>query len=160
MSSSEQIIRNEWDRIKKNPILSEIGCSAGPKKKSNMFDWNAVIMGPKNSPYDGYLFKFTIHFENDYPNTPPKVKCVSPVKHMNISSSGNVCVQSITNQDKWNEIKDVSSILLSIFVIFKKPNPGSPYDHNLADLFRNDIKKYEEEIKTFCKNNAIKIMDG
>lgn len=161
MSKAEEIIRKEWDLIKKNPILSEIGCSAGPKKKTNMFEWNAIIRGPKNSPYDGYLFKFTISFKNDYPNSAPTVKCESPVKHMNISSNGNVCVDSITKLNRWNEIKDVSSLLLSIFVIFKKPNPESPYNKELAKLYKNDKKKYEEEIRAFCENNkAIKIVDG
>ena len=35
--SSEQIIRNEWDLLKKSGLLSQIGCSAGPKKKNKSF---------------------------------------------------------------------------------------------------------------------------
>lgn len=157
--SPEEIIRKEWDLIKKNTILSQIGCSAGPKKKSNLFEWNAIIRGPKRSPYDGYLFKFSIIFPRDYPSNPPNVKCISPVHHMNISKEGNVCVSSITDNNKWGTIKDISSVLFSIFVIFQKPNPGSPYNRELANLYKEDKVKYEKEVKEYCQSYAIKIKE-
>ena len=157
--SPEEIIRKEWDLIKKNPILSEIGCSAGPKKKSNMFEWNAIIRGPKRSPYEGYLFKFSITFPTNYPSSAPKVFCVSPVLHMNISGKGEVCVDSIKKQDAWGKIKDISGVLYSIFVIFNRPNPKSQYNSNIANLYVENKTKYEQEIRDFCQKNAIKLVE-
>ena len=37
---SEIYIREELDKIKKSPLLSYIGSSAGPEKKANVFEWN------------------------------------------------------------------------------------------------------------------------
>ena len=54
----EQIIREEWDLLKKSGLLNQIGCSAGPKKKTNIFEWKALMRGPSNSPFNGYMFQF------------------------------------------------------------------------------------------------------
>ena len=155
--SSEQIIRNEWDLLKKSGLLSQIGCSAGPKKKTNLFEWNALMVAPKNSPYKGYMFQFEIIFPKDYPAHAPTVKCKTNVYHMNISSSGDVCVSSIKNKNDWKNAFDISTVLLSIFIIFSKPNPGSPYNSEIANLYNSNRAEYERRVKEHCARYAMKI---
>ena len=33
MTTPEEVIRNEWDLLKKSGLLTQIGCTAGPQKK-------------------------------------------------------------------------------------------------------------------------------
>ena len=156
----EEKIREEWDLLKKTGLLTQIGCTAGPQKTKgiyNFFKWNALITGPKNSPYKGYMFKFEIEFPSDYPNSPPKVTCKTPIYHMNISVNGDVCVSSIKDEDKWNNVQDINAVLLSIFIILNKPNPTSAYRSEIAKLYNTNKDEYNNQVKKHCEESAIKI---
>ena len=160
---AETRLKEEWDLLKKSGILSQIGCSAGPKKIGkkmyNYFEWNALIKAPKNSPYNGYMFQFEITYTKEYPKKAPIVKCKTKVYHMNISESdGDVCVSSIKNEDGWAEAKDISTVLKSIFIIFKNPYPGSPYNPHMAELYNKskNHEEYEKKVKEYCEKYAIK----
>ena len=158
--SAEEILREEWDLLKKSGLLSQIGCSAGPIKTKgiyNMLKWKALMRAPKNSPYDGYLFKFEIDFPNNYPNSPPSVTCKTDIYHMNISTNGSVCVSSIKDNNQWETVKDISTVLLSIFIIFSKPNPDSPCRSDIAQLYKTNLVQYEKNIKEHCEKYALKV---
>ena len=46
-------IKKEIEEIKKEPPAN---CSAGPINEENLFEWQASIVGPSNSPYAGGFF--------------------------------------------------------------------------------------------------------
>lgn len=164
-------LKDEWNMLKKSGLLCQIGCTAGPKilKRENrkpvydMFKWNATIQGPKKTPYEGYLFNFEITYPDDYPNKPPTVTCKTKIYHMNISTSGDVCVSSI-HKDKedneliWKDAGNISEVLLSIFCILGKPNIKSPYRKDLAQLYINKKEEYEKNARECCQINAMKII--
>ena len=54
---SELRIRQELDKIKTTSLLANIGASAGPVKKTNIFEWNAILTGPKKTPYESNIYK-------------------------------------------------------------------------------------------------------
>lgn len=159
-------LTKEWDLLKTSGLLSQIACSAGPqiikrnndrKPLYNMFKWNATMKGPKKSPYEGFLFKFEITYPPTYPNDPPTVTCKTKIYHMNISTDGDVCVSSIKEKEGWVKAGDISSVLLSIFVILGRPNTESPYRSSLAELYIKNNQEYRNNAREECKKYATQI---
>lgn len=159
------ILRKEWDSLKTSGLLYQIACSAGPqiikrenrKPIYNMFKWNATMKGPKNTPYEGYFFNFEITYPETYPNDAPTVTCKTKIYHMNICTDGDVCVSSIKEKDGWVKAGDISTVLLSIFVILGRPNTESPYRSDLSELYKKNKQEYEKNAREECKKYATQI---
>ena len=49
----------------------------------DLFSFKAVIIGAKDTIWDGGCFKLSVNFSSDYPSRPPEVKFVTPVFHPN-----------------------------------------------------------------------------
>uniref|UniRef100_A0AC34PUE1 UBC core domain-containing protein n=1 Tax=Panagrolaimus sp. JU765 TaxID=591449 RepID=A0AC34PUE1_9BILA len=98
-------------------------CSAGPVG-DDLFHWQATIMGPPESPYQGGVFFLTIHFPTDYPFKPPKVAFTTRIYHPNINSNGSICLDILRSQ--WSPALTISKVLLSICSLLCDPNPDDP----------------------------------
>ena len=73
-------LRQEYKRITEDPPP---GVAAGPIDESNYFIWEAVIMGPEDTEYEGGAFTATLTFPQEYPMLPPKMKFTCPMWHPN-----------------------------------------------------------------------------
>ena len=50
------------------------GCSAAPLNETNLFLWNASIIGPDDSPWEGGIYSLRLQFPESYPSKPPRVR--------------------------------------------------------------------------------------
>lgn len=55
-----------------------------PLNESDLTEWEALIKGPPDTPYEGGVFKLSINISLNYPLDPPKVKFLTPIFHPNI----------------------------------------------------------------------------
>lgn len=88
-----------------------------------VFHWQAIILGPGDSPYSGGVFILNIAFPNDYPFKPPKVSFMTPIYHPNINEKGGICLDIL--KDSWSPALTISKVLLSICSLLTDPNPGT-----------------------------------
>ncbi|KNZ48667.1 ubiquitin-conjugating enzyme E2 D/E [Puccinia sorghi] len=154
-------INKELHDLGRDPPSS---CSAGPKG-DNMFQWQATIMGPADSPYAGGVFVLMITFPTDvshssrstllhpvliahpYPDHPPKVCFRTKIYHPNINSNGAICLDILREQ--WSPALTIAKVLLSICSMLTDPNPDDPLVPEIANLYKTDRAKYEATAREY-----------
>jgi len=141
-----------------NKELQDLGrdppaqCSAGPVG-DDLFHWQATIMGPPESPYQGGVFFLTIHFPTDYPFKPPKVAFTTRIYHPNINSNGSICLDILRSQ--WSPALTISKVLLSICSLLCDPNPDDPLVPEIARIFKTDREKYTDLAREWTRKYAM-----
>ncbi|CAL1699304.1 unnamed protein product [Somion occarium] len=150
-------------------------CSAGPTG-DNMFQWQATIMGPGDSPYAGGVFFLSITFPTDYPFKPPKVSFTTKIYHPNINANGSICLDIL--RDQWSPALTISKgtsakllfltyvpdysrdlpiriVLLSICSMLTDPNPDDPLVPDIAHLYKTDRTRYEATAREWTRKYAM-----
>lgn len=115
------------------------------------YHWNVHIFGPQDSLYEGAEFKLDVRLPNDYPFSPPRVKFLTNIEHLNING-GDICLD-ILKKDNWSTSQNIKSVIISIICLLNEPNPQDPFNANLAELYRKDHNKYVDYVKQSCMKN-------
>jgi ubiquitin-conjugating enzyme E2 D/E len=127
-------ISRELAHLRKDPPSN---CSAGPVG-DDLLNWQATIMGPVDSPYQGGVFFLNITLPPEYPFKPPKVVFTSKIYHPNISASGEICLNIL--KDQWNPTLTISGVLLSICSRLTDPNLDDPLVPEIAEIYKITVK--------------------
>eukprot|EP00917_Polyrhabdina_sp_WS-2016_P020515 GHVP01043950.1.p1 GENE.GHVP01043950.1~~GHVP01043950.1.p1 ORF type:complete len:157 (+),score=26.57 GHVP01043950.1:529-999(+) len=109
----------------------------------NMKEWEAILKGPAETPYEGGNFKMKITCPDDYPIRAPTVVFVTPVFHPNINfDTGEICVDVLKKE--WTPRWSIYTFCLAILSLLKDPNADSPLNCDAGNLIRwGDIRAYE-----------------
>ena len=143
-------IMKEFKDIEKDPPAN---CSAGPVNDSDMYTWQATILGPSDSPYAGGLFFLSIQFPTDYPFKPPKIGFITKIYHPNINSKGAICLDIL--KENWSPALTISKVLLSISSLLDDPNPDDPLVPDIANLYKKDRGKFNTEARKWTDQYAM-----
>ena len=141
-------LHSELKEITTNPPNN---CSAGPLN-DNMYQWQAMIIGPEGSPYQGGVFYLKIDFPENYPFKPPRVMFTTKIYHCNINSSGGICLDILKNA--WSPVLTISKVLLSICSLMDDPNPNDPLVGEIAELLRKNKPLHDETARQWTLNYA------
>jgi len=116
-----------------------VNCSAGPNN-NDLFNWEATIIGPTETPYEGGIFKLKILFPADYPFKPPKITFETRIYHPNINANGGICLDIL--KDQWSPALNITKVLLSICSLLDEPNPDDPLMPEIAQLFKSNKAEF------------------
>ncbi|EFA84855.1 ubiquitin-conjugating enzyme E2 [Heterostelium album PN500] len=143
-------LMRDFKRLQNDPPA---GISGAPME-NNILQWQAVIFGPEDTPWEGGTFKLSLQFSEEYPNDPPQVKFLSKMFHPNVYTDGAICLDILQNQ--WSPIYDIAAILTSIQSLLCDPNPNSPANSESARLFRENKREYNRKVKEVVEQSCKK----
>jgi len=101
---------------------------------------DARIEGPIGTPYEGAIFHLFLTVPPEFPSTPPKAFFVTKIFHPNISTNGEVCVNTLKRDwdaQKWS----IAHILQVIRCLLIEPFPESALNQEAGKSF---IESYDE----------------
>lgn len=128
--------------------------------EDNVYKGYALIIGPKDTPYENGFYFFEFTFPESYPFNPPKVKFHTydgfTRFNPNLYINGNVCL-SILNTwegEKWSSCQSIRSILLTLSTVLNETpllnEPGISIHHKDFDSY-NELLVYKNVEITMLK---------
>uniref|UniRef100_A0A1D1XUY1 E2 ubiquitin-conjugating enzyme n=1 Tax=Anthurium amnicola TaxID=1678845 RepID=A0A1D1XUY1_9ARAE len=110
--------------------------------------------GPKESLYQGGVWRIRVELPDAYPYKSPSIGFVTKIYHPNVDEmSGSVCLDVI-NQT-WSPMFD----LVNVFEVFLPqlllyPNPSDPLNGEAAALMMRDRSSYDQKVKEYSEKYA------
>jgi ubiquitin-protein ligase len=123
---------------------------------SDVYKFNVVFLGPKDSPYEETINTISVCLQKDYPNKAPTIKFINKIYHPNVSYDGSICLDVL--KENWKPIYTLRTIIMSIISLLSDPNPDSPLNGEAAKLYKESIKsidarrKYKKKIELFSND--------
>ena len=141
-------INKETQKLQTDPI---VGIYAEPMK-DNPRHFDVMIAGPKDSPYEGGLFKLQLYLPEDYPMVPPKVLFMTKIYHPNINFLGMICLDILKNN--WSPALQIRSVLLSIQLLLSEPNTADPLNESVNAHWLKDKADAQNTAKEWTAKYA------
>lgn len=123
-------------------------------ESGSMRDFYVKFCGPKESCYEGGIWKIHVTLPENYPYKSPSIGFCNTCYHPNIDeSSGSVCLDVI-NQS-WSPMFALNNIF-DVFLpqLLMYPNPSDPLNGDAAGLLLQDKDAYYKRVKDYVKRYA------
>lgn len=132
--------------------------------EDDMLKGHALIIGPKDTPYQNGFYFFELKFPVDYPFSPPKLTFLTQDGitrfNPNLYRSGKVCLSMLNTWrgEQWTSCQTISTILLTLITVFNnKPllnEPGVTETHSDFERYNSilEYKNYEVAIYDIVNN--------
>ena len=121
-----------------------------------------ILLKPKSGIYKDQEYilelktKYGTNEKSLYPINPPNVKFLSGIFHTNVSASGSICVDILTQAEQWMPTYNFDAIVQNILLLMDEPNNASPYNSEASRCWV-DCQKEMKQVTT--PNNTIAELD-
>ncbi|KAI3747886.1 hypothetical protein L6452_10608 [Arctium lappa] len=122
-----------------------------PDGSVNLMVWHCTIPGKVGTDWEGGYYPLTVNFTEEYPSKPPLCKFPPGFFHLNVYTSGAVCLSILNEQSGWRPAITVRQLLVGIQDLLDTPNPASPAQSDLHRLFTKDLIEYKKRVRQQAK---------
>ncbi|XP_065189652.1 ubiquitin-conjugating enzyme E2 D1-like [Sycon ciliatum] len=86
-------VRNEYERLERNP---PDGCYVQAIDE-NSLHWQATVVGPPSSVYEGGVFHITLKYKDEDPFVWPEVTFITKIYHpLIVNENGKICERCLS----------------------------------------------------------------
>ena len=136
--------------------------------ETDMLKGQAMVIGPKGTPYENGYYFFELEFPADYPHSPPKVTYFTNDGmtrfNPNLYKSGKVCISVLNTWrgEQWTACQTISSILLVLCTTLNNEpllnEPGVRKNHRDYDSYHQIItyKNFRIAIVEMLKGTMVR----
>ncbi|KAL7160032.1 hypothetical protein ABFS83_01G067700 [Erythranthe nasuta] len=113
------------------------------------------LHGPKDSPYEGGVWRVRVSLPDEYPTKPPSITFASRIYHTNIhEASGLICLNVIS--EDWSPTYK----LLNVFKYYLpqlllSPNSEDPMNKVAAAKLEDNREAYNQFVRDHCQKHAM-----
>lgn len=151
--SQKRLLKELKQLNKYHPLLTNAQImSIEPVSEDSIYHWRAVIAKPTKADSSYYYngqWTLEIAVAESYPKTPPSVifSKKTPICHPNINiDTGEICLD-ILKDESWLPAWNLEHIVVAILMLIDDPEPDSPLNIDLANLFRLDKAAFESVVQ-------------
>lgn len=142
-SYAKDRLHDEYRHLLRHP---HPGGSASPRDPDgHPFVWDATVLGPENTPWEGGLFPLEMRFSARHPYEPPFARFTCAMTHPNITSDGVPALDCI--QTRWTSTTRIGAVLDELQAMLKTPSPMYPVNSEAALLYRVNRREYERRVR-------------
>ncbi|KAI9350197.1 ubiquitin-conjugating enzyme/RWD-like protein [Obelidium mucronatum] len=112
---------------------------------NDIFDWQCIVLGPPDTPWEGAILKIKLTFSEDYNEVPPKVVFQTVPFHPNIDMhTGVPCIAFLDDPSAWDPNMSIFGMLLSLQNLLVHPNLENPVNLPAYEIFTQSPRLYEQ----------------
>jgi ubiquitin-conjugating enzyme E2 G2 len=85
---STTAVRRLLKEFKELSLHAPDGILAAPMSETQLFQWEAVVLGPEGTAYEHGVYEAVLAFPQDYPLSPPTMRFTTDLYHPNSMTFG------------------------------------------------------------------------
>ncbi|KAG6525942.1 hypothetical protein ZIOFF_015915 [Zingiber officinale] len=114
----------------------------------------ADIEGPAGTPYENGVFRMKLLLSHDFPHSPPKGYFLTKIFHPNISSNGEICVNTLKKD--WNPSLGLRHVLIVVRCLLIEPFPESALNEQAGKMLLENYDEYARHARLYTGIHALK----
>ncbi|XP_068726851.1 ubiquitin-conjugating enzyme E2 U-like [Montipora capricornis] len=144
-SRAYMLLEKEWFKLQRENL--PWGIQAKPLNEDDMFIWEGSIKGPKDTMWEGGIFKLYLQFGEQYNAEPPKIFFHTIPFHPNVDPiTGQICADFLDGAHCWKEFYSISYMLLSVQMLLSNPVIDNAINPNAAQIFASSPSGFRQTV--------------